>query len=123
MSRTTLPARRPNTTRRLIHREQEVYVTYGLDPAHGRVMEVFGTTKKPTTDLDYMMTDACILVSMALQYGVTPERLLHSMCFIPVIGSAEKVEEPASLIGKIVRSIIVLEKIISGELEENAWED
>jgi len=45
----------------------------------GRVAEVFLNSSKIDSDVDLTARDAAILISIALQYGITPHEMAHSM--------------------------------------------
>lgn len=106
MSRIKLPNRRPNVTLKIKHKGMTFYVTLGIDAESGRIMEVFGNARQATTDIDYMIADACVAISIALQHGAKTDELLHSMHFVPVVGNPEVTREPASLMGKIIAAIL-----------------
>lgn len=106
MDRSKLPNRRPNTTVKMTHKGMTFHVTVGWDIKTGKVAEVFGNARQATTDIDYMIADACVAISIALQRGATAEELLHSMHFVPVVGHPDITREPASLMGKIVAAIL-----------------
>jgi hypothetical protein len=60
------------------------------------------------------MSDACVVLSLALQYGCPPEALAHSLGTIP---KGEDEEVPASFIGTIVQRIIS-DRTLEKALEE-----
>jgi hypothetical protein len=109
--RDRLPNRRPNSTVKLKHKGMTFYVTVGFDPVDGKIKEVFGNAHRASTDIDYLISDSCVAISIALQMGATPELLLHSMSFVDVVGDPEITREPASIMGKIVQAIIVEQTI------------
>jgi ribonucleoside-diphosphate reductase alpha chain len=78
MSRATLPHRRPNTTRTLELNGHRIHLTIGFDPLD-RPREMFARLEKPGSDLDLLLDDIGVLVSVALQHGATPADLAHSM--------------------------------------------
>lgn len=104
--RTRPPLRRPNVTRKTEFRGQTYFLTFGLHPDTGQVCEVFGNAKKTSSDLDFLVADACVALSLALQSGVTAENLLRTMHFEPVYGRSDVTRAPASLIGHICAEII-----------------
>lgn len=98
MARAKLSDRRASVTIRVDHawaggNEVSVLVTLGYDPL-GNVREVFSADFKSGTDLYFIITDACILLSRLLQHGDTPAEIAASMC------------SPASLIGTIAAAIV-----------------
>ena len=94
MTREALPNRRPNETTALVFGGLRFAVTIGLFP-DGRPGEVFASGAKPGCDLDYLLDDACVALSLLLQHGVEPAALAKSM------GRAGDGATPASLIGAL----------------------
>lgn len=80
-----------------------VFITLGYDPESGKVREVFGSSRLASRDLDYLIADACVVISLALQHGVEPGNLMHSLHTTPDIAGKERA---ASLIGLVVEIII-----------------
>lgn len=117
--RTNLPTRRQNITTKLEYNGQTFFVTMGYGfRAFGQapqVMEVFGSGARLTSDLDYMVSDACITISLALQHAVTPKMLMKSMNTIPDPINGEDAYKPASVIGYIVQAIIAEEDRLNGK--------
>lgn len=72
-------------------------VTVGFD-ALGQPKEVFASGPKEGTDKAHLLADACVIISLALQHGATPEGLAKSLGTVPTfIGNG-----PASDIGRIM---------------------
>jgi hypothetical protein len=98
MTRSKLPNRRANETRRIMFRsiatgnEQTILITVGFDDV-GIAKEVFCADFKEGSDLHAVVMDACVLVSRNLQHGDAAAELLESMCQGP------------SLIGAIVKAV------------------
>ncbi len=105
--RERLPDRRPNQTRVIRWAgsddqptEFSVTVGYFLD---GRAGEVFANGQKVGSAMQSLLEDACVAVSIALQHGVNPEDLAHSMGRTPI----SKIEtRPASIIGAIAEVLM-----------------
>ena len=81
--REVLPQRRRSETFEFRHRNQDgratdFTATVGYY-ADGRPGEVFLSARKLTSDVDIMVRDSAILLSFALQYGVTCEQLRAAM--------------------------------------------
>ena len=100
MSRDTLPNRRPNETRMLIFGGMSFAVTIGFYPFDGRPGEVFASGAKSGCDLDYLLDDACVALSLLLQHGVAPAKLAHAM------GRAGDGATPASIIGALADQLV-----------------
>ena len=94
MTRERLPDRRPNETTTLLFGGLRFAVTIGFHP-DGRPGEVFASGAKPGCDLDYLLDDACVALSLLLQHGVEPAALAGSM------GRAGDGATPSSLIGAL----------------------
>ena len=99
--RETLPNRRQNETIGLVYNGHEVTATVGYT-TDGRPLEVFASVAKTGTEIAHMVADACVIISLALQHGATPEGLSKSLGRVPDIAKGEDAEKPASLIGEIV---------------------
>ncbi|CAK0762601.1 putative Ribonucleotide reductase [uncultured Gammaproteobacteria bacterium] len=94
MTRERLPNRRPNETTTLVFGGMSFSVTIGVFP-DGRPGEVFASGAKIGCDLDYLLDDACVALSLLLQHGVEPAALVGSM------GRAGDGATPASIIGAL----------------------
>lgn len=108
MKRTPLPSRRRNETFVISWRGQPVSVTFGID-ASGRVREVFADIAKTGTDLQALLADWCVIVSVALQHDIPPSALARSLSRVPDPARGEDADLPASLIGAIMEVAITAE--------------
>ncbi|ACI97507.1 ribonucleotide reductase [Rhodospirillum centenum] len=93
MSRIRRPDRRPAETAEIAFDGQRFTVTIGFYP-DGRPGEVFADGARIGSDLDALLDDACVALSLLLQHGVDPRRLAGSM---GRLGD----QRPASLIGAV----------------------
>jgi hypothetical protein len=109
MNRARLPNRRPNQTIDLHHKGMTFNVTVGFDAMTGAPMEVFGNASKAGSDFAALLADACVILSLALQHGIQPSALSKTMQWTPVMGQADKVSEPASVIGAILVALVPME--------------
>ncbi len=107
MTRARLPARRPSRTHELRWADSNgqptkftMTVGFFLD---GRPGEVFADGPKTGSAMQALLADACVILSVALQHGITPAELLHSMGRTPV---SETQSAPASVIGAITEVLI-----------------
>ncbi len=107
MTRERLPDRRPNETTNLLFGGLRFAVTIGFF-FDGRPGEVFASGAKSGCDLDYLLDDACVALSLLLQHGVEPAALARSMGRTEeiVVGrlkaeSDVPVTGPASIIGAL----------------------
>ena len=105
MTRATLPNRRPNITRAVQWDGHEFSVTIGFDPATAHPSEVFADTAKGG-QMQCTIADACVLISIALQHGITPAELAKSLGRVPVFTGEEGATGPASPVGAVVEAIM-----------------
>ena len=78
MTRALLPHRRESETVDLDFAGRRFAVTIGFYP-DGRLGEVFTSGVKVGSDLDAILADACVALSLLLQHGVAPAALARSM--------------------------------------------
>lgn len=101
--RRRLPDRRPSITEKILWEtdtsRHSFHVTIGLDPATGKALEVFYADGQRTgSGLQHTVQDACVLISLLLQHGATPDAISKSLSTAPVFGE----EKPATVVGVIV---------------------
>ena len=77
-ARQRLPNRRENETVDLVFDGQRYHVTIGFAP-DGWPGEVFCHGAKVGSGMDLILDDACVALSLLLQYGIEPRELSHSM--------------------------------------------
>ena len=99
MSRERLPARRPNQTTALVYDGTRYEVTVGFHPATGEAREVFCHGAKAGSNMDAILDDACILLSVLLQHGVAPASLVATMGRLGGVGQC------ASIIGALAEHL------------------
>ena len=104
--RIKLPDRRPSITRRVVWRtdtsEHKFHLTLGVHPDTGKILEVFYADGQRTgSQLQHAIQDSCVLISLLLQYGVSPDAIGKSLSTMPVLG----VDAPASVVGAIIDAI------------------
>ena len=104
MNRAPLPTRRPNATITTQWHNHALTVTVGYDPATGAPAEVFANTERGG-DMQHAVADACVLISIALQYGVTLAALGKSLGREPDFLRGETATNPASPIGAIIEAM------------------
>ncbi|MCC8961727.1 hypothetical protein H8A95_05175 [Bradyrhizobium sp. Pear76] len=78
MTRECLPNRRPNETQEFDRDGILVKVTVGYKP-DGQIGEIFLNADRSDSMLDVLMSDAAIIASIALQYGVSVRQLAHAI--------------------------------------------
>ena len=104
MTRKPLPQRRSNITRTVKWDAHEFSVTVGFDPDTWQPLEVFADTRKGG-QMAATLADACVVVSIALQHGISPAELAKSLGRTPVLWK-EGETQPASPVGAIVEAIM-----------------
>lgn len=105
MTRANLPTRRPNVTRAVDWDGHSFTVTVGFDPATGKTSEVFADTLKGG-QMQATLSDVCIVISIALQHGVTPGELTKTMGETPVLWGEEGQTQPASPLGAVMAALL-----------------
>jgi hypothetical protein len=104
MTRQPLPNARPNVTVD-VHWNGHVFpVTIGFTWPDMRPAECFADVAKGG-QMQWIVADACVLISIALQHGIDPTELAKSLGRVPVLW-AEGETQPASPLGAIVEAIM-----------------
>ena len=83
LTRQRLPNRRPSETRELQLPHATVVATVGFDPTDGRPRELFLSGAKDGTEMAAILDDTSVVVSVALQHGVTAAALAKSVARVP----------------------------------------
>ena len=78
-----LPNRRPSYTETLEVAGQTFTATVGFDPGTCRPCEVFLTAGKEGSLINAMLADAAVVISVALQHGVSAQALAKSIGRLP----------------------------------------
>ena len=78
---------------------------------NGQPAEVFCNGAKVGSTMQALLQDVCVVVSLALQNGVEPAALIHSLARVPL---SETESAPASVIG------IIAELLVQGLGDEKA---
>ena len=91
MTRERLPTRRENETETLEVGGQTFEACVGFDPETGQPAEVFLTGGKEGSDFDAILSDAAVVISVALRHDVSPAALAKSVARLPagVVAPAE----------------------------------
>lgn len=75
-----LKVRRPVSFADPMAGEATFFLTIGLDPVTSRPCEVFYAEGfRSGSDLEFLVTDACIVISVALQHGIEPGTMAKSL--------------------------------------------
>ena len=77
--RQNLTNRRLNVTNVLETVQDKYYVSFGVEPSTGYIGEVLIRGSKIGSDMDILLDDAAVVLSLALQYGVPLDQLVHSL--------------------------------------------
>lgn len=105
MTRSRLPDRRPNVTTERQWGVHIITVTVGFDPATGDPRECFANVKKGG-DLQAMVADACVAISIALQSGTGAAELAKSMSRVPDYMNGAEATAPGSVMGTILEAVL-----------------
>ena len=81
--RRRLPNRRPAHTEVLTVAGQTFTTTVGFDPGTDRPCEVFLTAGKEGSLMNGMLADAAVVISVALQHGISARALAKSVGRLP----------------------------------------
>jgi len=76
--RTKLPNRRPAETLEFSRDGINIKMTVGLKPT-GEIGEIFLNTNHADSTIDVLMSDMAIIVSIALQHGVSLDEFTHAV--------------------------------------------
>ena len=114
MTRERLPSRRPNETREIEHAGHRFTVTVGFD-LQARPREVFADGARIGTDLGHVISDSCVVISLALQHGCPPALLPKSLGRVPDPMAGPGICRPASVLGTIAAVIAEADRWSAGE--------
>ena len=92
-SRQRLPQRRFSQTIDIVFRNQPITMTAEFYP-DGELGEVFIEVSKSGADIAHIVHDAAVVISLAIQHGVTIETLHHAV--------GRNGSEPSSIVGAII---------------------
>jgi|GEM_PF-2519674 len=106
--RRKLPPRRPSVTRDVVWQRvmgaHMFSVTIGFDPRSGAVSEVFASGARGS-DMESTISDACVMLSHALQCGADAHAISLSMLKISDPSSGGELHHHASVLGAIVECV------------------
>jgi hypothetical protein len=104
MTRETMPTRRPSIFRDVDWEGHHLTVSASYYPDTGRIGEVFADADKGG-QMQATLSDACTLISIALQHGITVADLSKSMAEAPDLMRGKGHTLPASPIGAILNAL------------------
>ena len=115
MTRVLIPSRRETVNMHVMYRRanghNEWYeVSFGLH--EGRVMECFANGAKAGSDMQAILTDACIAISVLLQHGAKASDLARMFGENRAEGEASG--PPASPLGAIARAAAEIDGGLNG---------
>ena len=96
--RHVLPSRRPTITHTIVVGTERFHVSLGYHPFSFELREIFISGAKVGSDMDSLLDDVSIVLSLALQYNISLKQLMHSL----YKGRSECAK---SLIGRIIKLI------------------
>lgn len=114
MTRARLPNRRRNESREIETADRRCLVTVGFDDA-GWPREIFMQDAKQGSTIHTLLDDIGVIISIALQSGIGPAALAHSMSRVPVAplapGDLDRGGDrrAASIIGAAVDLLVEME--------------
>ena len=114
MTRQRLPNRRDNESREIEVGGRCCLVTVGFDDDH-RPREIFIHDAKQGSEIDTLMDDAAVLVSIGLQCGISPSAMSKSLSRLPsapvMPDGLDKIGDsvPASVLGAAIDWLVELE--------------
>ena len=104
MTRQPLPNRRNSFQKDIRWGDHGITVGVGLDPANGGIRDVFADAHKGGQMGD-TLRDACVLISLGLQNGISARSMLDKLPRVPDLLSGENATLPASPVGAILEMI------------------
>mgnify|MGYP006407674263 CR=1 FL=1 len=105
MAREKLPNRRLSITRVLQTDNDKYYVSFGVDPQDITPKEVFVKGSKIGSDMDMLLDDASVVLSLALQYGVPVDQLIHSLDTGREDGAKSVLARGIAMIGEEIENV------------------
>ena len=115
-ARARLPNRRPSHVETLEVNGQTVTACVGYDPETCQPREVFLNGGKEGSDFDAMLSDAAVVISIALQHGIPAAELAKHIGRAPALSTEPGAflrlagTEPASSIGAVLDLLCRLEQ-------------
>lgn len=100
-----LPTRRPAENRKVrLQNDQTIHLSIGYDPNEdGRPREVFYAEGfRSGSELEFLIQDACVLISTMLQHGHRPEDIAKSLSRTE---GPDRSAIPGSIIGLIAEEL------------------
>ena len=104
--RRRLPNRRGNVTETLIVGDQRLTANVGFDPVTNQPRELFLSAAKEGSELDAILADVAVVISVALQHNVPATALAKSVGRIPLrpvtpdtLDNPGRSTQPASPVG------------------------
>ncbi len=85
----------------------EYHVSFGWDPRNGALREVFIKGSRIGSDMEMLLDDASVVLSLALQYGVPVDQLVHSL-------DTGREEGAKSIIARAIAEMENVKKEIAG---------
>lgn len=104
-ARNRLPDRRHAETWSFLFEKIKHVITYGRGN-DGFIREVFIDAGKTGTLFESLTCDASTIISIALQYGASPDELRHSMTRQPPV-EGEELGKPASPLGVVLDDMVM----------------
>lgn len=103
LKREELPERRRSIQWKVEHNGMHFFLTFGYYD-DGRIGEVFAAGNKQGSEMQHLIDDSCIMISIMLQHGLPATVVERSMGTVPC-GFDGKDERPASVLGTILAAV------------------
>jgi ribonucleoside-diphosphate reductase alpha chain len=104
MPRALLPNRRPNETVEFEFESERYAICIGYDDA-GQAKEIFATGPRAGSAMQAIISDVCVIISIALQNGLSRSDLERSLGRVPRFTEGHEHEGPASVVGLIIEAL------------------
>lgn len=114
MTRRILPGRRAHTVVSLEHAGHRYHIGFGQECnergeiVSPEVLEVFADARRTGSDHEALLHDACIAISLLIQYGCSCS--VQAQAYGELRNEGEKTGPPASILGCITRMAVDLER-------------
>lgn len=112
--RYVLPTRRAHTVATIEHAGVKYHVGFGQECdregviTNPRVLEVFADSRRTGSDQEAILHDACIAMSLLIQYGCPFG--MQAAAYGEIRNEGEESGPPASILGAIARMALEIEK-------------
>jgi hypothetical protein len=116
-----MPSRRRGFNQRFVYetaagQRVKVFVTANIDPRDGRIKEVFASNPMIGSDIEALLTDGSILLSLCLQAGVSIAEVVDKLGDLRR-NAEDEPGKPTSILGAIARSVKAIDDDLLAQRE------